>query len=330
MSYVQPVKIAVIGAGRLGASFSYAALLNGLASELVLIDTDMARAEAAAFDFQEAAPFAHPVQVRAGTMLDVAGAAITVICAGERPTAGHSPSDVLLQNSAVIKAIIPIIAELNPQGIILLATSPVDVLTYGAWKLSGLSRRQVIGVGTMVETARFRSLLGRQFHIEPGSVQAYVLGENGDSELPIWSGATIAGMPIPEACFAHGYEEATLDALFKKNGAGAAATRELKGSSHHATAVALLKVAEAILRDEKRVFPVCSVLLGEYGLSRVALSVPTVLGRNGVDRILRLELSDAEVADLLFSGRKVEREIQRADFVVKGLTQILQFPPQTA
>jgi L-lactate dehydrogenase len=327
MSYVQPVKLAVIGAGRVGTSFSYAALLNGLASELVLIDADTARAEAAAFDFQEAAPFAHPVQVRAGTMLDVAGAAITVICAGERPSAGHSPSDVLLQNSDVIKRIIPTIAELNPEGIILLATSPVDVLTYGAWKISGLSRRQVIGVGTMVETARFRSLLGRQFRIEPGSVQAYVLGENGDSELPIWSGATIAGMPIPEACFAHGYETAALDALFN----GAAATREQKASSHHATAVALLKVAEAILRDEKRVFPVCSVLLGEYGLSRVALSVPTVLGREGVDRILRLELSDTEVAELLFSGRKVEREIQRADFVVKAsLPQVLQFPPKTA
>jgi L-lactate dehydrogenase len=313
MSYVQPVKIAVIGVGRVGGSFAYAALLKGLASEVVLIDKDTARAEATALDLQEAALFAHPVHVRAGTLQDITGAALTVICAGECPAPGRTSADVLPQNVALIKEIVPVIAEKNPQGIIVLATSPVDVLTYGAWKLSGLPRRQVIGVGTLVESARFRSLLGRQFRVDPAAVQAFVLGENGTSELPVWSAATIAGMAIAEICNAQRCELSAVDIKFRE-ASGATSV----SAPHHAVASALVKIAEAILHDEKSVFPVCSVLLGEYGMSRVALSVPTVLSREGVDRVLRLELSDKEVGELLFSGRKIEREIRRAEFVVGG------------
>jgi len=318
MSFVEPVKIAVVGVGKVGSSFAYAALLRGLASELVLIDKDAARAQGEAMDLQHTIPFSNAVEVRAGNMLDTAGAAITVICAGQRPKPGQGPSDVLEHNAAVIKEIIPQIAEANPDGIILVATSPVDVMTYGAWKLSGLPRRQVIGTGTILETARFRYLLGRHFHIEPRSVHAYILGENGETELAVWSSATIAGMRITDMCKAHGCDASALDDIFKQTRLAETAIRELKGSPDHAIATALAEMAESIVRDKKRVFTVSSVLQHEYGVSEVAFSVPTVLSREGVET-LRIELNDQEVADMLYSGRKIESEIHFADFVVHGV-----------
>jgi L-lactate dehydrogenase len=318
MSFVEPIKVAIVGTGKVGSTFAYALLLRGLASEIVLIDEDTARAEGEAMDLQHTAPFSHQAEIRASNLLDTAGAAITVICAGQRLKPGQSPSDVMENNVAVIKEIVPRIAEVNPDGIILIATTPVDVLTYGAWKLSGLSRRQVIGAGTILETARFRYLLGRHFRIEPRSVHAYILGENGETEFPVWSSATIAGMRITEMCKAHGCDASALDDIFKQTRLAGAAILERKGSPDHAIATALVQITESILRDQKRVFSVSSVLGGEYGMQGVALSLPTVLSREGVDHVLPLELNDQEAADMLCSGRKIESEIHYADFVVQG------------
>jgi L-lactate dehydrogenase len=321
MSFVVPVKIAIVGAGKVGSTFAYSVLLRGLASEIVLIDKDMSRAEGEAMDLQHTMPFSHQAEIRASNLLDTAGAAITVICAGQRLQPGLSPSDLLDNNAAVIKEIIPQIAEVNPDGIILVATTPVDVLTYGAWKLSGLARRQVIGTGTILETARFRYLLGQHFGIEPRSVHAYIVGENGESELPVWSSANVAGMPITEMCKAHGCDPSALDDIFKQTKEAGAAILARKGSPDHAIASALVEMAQSILQNEKKIFSVSTVLLREYGMQEVALSVPTVLSREGVERILHVELNDQEVANLLYSGRKIENEIHHANFVVRGVMQ---------
>ena len=317
MTFVEPVKIAVVGAGKVGSSFAYAALLRGLASELVLIDKDTVRAQGEAMDLQHAIPFSHAMEIRASNILDTAGAAISVICAGKRPAAGQSPLDLLEHNASVIKEVIPQIAEVNPDGIILVATNPVDVLTYGAWKLSSLARRQVIGTGTILETARFRYLLGQHFRIEPRSVHAYILGENGESEVPIWSSAMIAGVPITEMCKIHGCNGA-LEEIFQRTKNASSDLIKRKGSSSWAIATTLVQMAEAIIRNEKRVFSVSSVLDGEYGMSGVALSVPTVLSSEGIDRRLRLNLDDREVAELLQCGRNIDSQIHYADFVVQG------------
>ena len=321
MSFIQPVKIAVVGAGAVGASFAHTLLLRGLASELVLIDKDTERATGEALDLQHTVPFAYHTEVRSGNLLDTAGAAITVICAGKRQKPGQSPSDLLAHNTSMIKELIPQIAELNPDGIILIATTPVDVLTYGAWKISGLPRRQVIGTGTILETSRLRYLIGGHFRIDPRSVHAYILGENGESALPVWSSASIGGMSIHEICKAHGCDTNRLDEIFKATRDGGAAILERKGSPNHSTAAALVRMVEAILRDEKAIFSVSSVLLGEYGMTDVALSVPTVLSREGVDRILRVQLNDREVADLLYCGRKIHSSIHDANFVVERVLQ---------
>lgn len=319
MSFVVPVKIAIVGAGKVGSTFAYSALLRGLASEIILIDKDISRAEGEAMDLQHTMPFSHQAEIRASNLLDTAGAAITVICAGQRLQPGLSLSDLLDHNTAVIKEIIPQIAEVNPDGIILIATTPVDVLTYGAWKLSGFARRQVIGTGTILETARFRYLLGRHFGIEPRSVHAYILGENGESELPVWSSANVAGMPITDMCKTHGCDPSALDDIFKQTREAGEGILARKGSPDHAIAAALVEMAQSILQNEKKVFSVSTVLLHEYGMQEVALSVPTVLSREGVERILHVELNDQEVAELLYSGRKIESEIHHANFVVRGV-----------
>src|SRR5215467_13755910 len=318
MSFLQPVKIAVVGAGQVGASFAYAALLRGLAAELVLIDKDVARAQGEAMDLQHTVPFCHRTEVRASNLLDTAGAAITVICAGKQPRPNQDPSDVLEHNAAVIKEIVPLISEVNPDGIILVATNPVDAMTYGAWKLSGLPRRQVIGSGTILETARFRYLLGQHFRVEPRSVHAYILGENGETEVPVWSSATIAGIPITELCKTHGCDSSALQDIFNRTRNASAELLRYKGSSSFAIGMALVQMAESIIRNERRVFSVSTVLASEYGMKDVALSVPTVLSNEGVDGILRLKLDDREVAELLRCGRKIESAIHYSNFVVEG------------
>ena len=316
MNPIHPVKIAIVGAGTVGASFAYTLLLSGLAAEIVLIDKDRARATGEVMDLNYAVPFARQTEIRTGDLRDTADAAITVICAGLRQKPGQSEMDLLAHNSRVIKEIVPEIAEQNPEGIILVATNPVDVLTYGAWKLSGLPRRQVLGVGTATDSARFRYLLGSHFHVDPHSVHAYVMGSHGAMEFPAWSSANIAGVPIREMCGAHSCKSSVLDEIFNQTREANDGIIDYKGSSCYAIAAALTRIVASILRNEKRVFTVSTVLQREYGVSEVALSVPTVIAARGVERILHVGLSDQEVGEFLICGREVQQGIEQAEFVV--------------
>ena len=313
MNFIQPVKVAVVGAGQVGASFAYALLLHGLATEIVLIDKDQARAEGEVMDLRFTVPYAHPTEVRAGTLRDTAGAAITVICAGLRQHSGQSEDELLRANSAVVKEVVPQVAEANPRGLILLVTQPVDVLTYGAWLLSGLSRRQVIGAGTLIDTARFRYLLARQLKVDAASVDAWILGGQGESAFPVWSSATMAGVPVTELC-----SRTELEQIFAETQSASRALVEYKGSSCFAIGAGLVRLVGSILRDERSIFSVSNVLEDEFGLSGVALSVPTIVGGGGADRVLKVALDDLEVAELLAAGRKTQAMIKDACFVVQG------------
>ena len=315
MNPIHPVKIAVVGTGTVGASFAYTLLLSGLATEIVLIDKNRARATGEVMDLHYAVPFSHQTEIRAGDLRDTAGAAITVICAGLRQKSGQSEMDLLAQNSSMIKEIVPEIAEHNPDGIILVATNPVDILTYGAWKPSGLPKHKVIGTGTVTDSARFCYLLGNHFQVDPHSVHAYVMGAHGETEFPAWSSANIAGVPIREMCGAHGCTPAVLDEIFHQTREANSGMIDYKGSSCYAIAAALTRIAASILRNEKRIFTVSTVLQREYGVSEVALSVPTVIGGNGVERILHVGLSDQEVGQFMACGREVQHGIEEAEFV---------------
>ena len=292
----EPVRIAVVGAGNVGATFAYSVMLSGLASEIVLLDADRARAEGQAMDLDHAVPFNQPVRVWAGGYEDCKGALVTMVSAGASQRPGESRLDLLKRNIAVFREVIGEIAAVNPEGIILVATNPVDVLTYAAYKISGLSRRRVFGSGTILDTARFRTLLANHFDVDPRSLHAHIIGEHGDSEVPVWSLANIAGVRLADLG-GEGwpkYEPKAMEEIFLKTRDAAYHIIERKGATYYAVASGLLRIVEAIVRDQSTVLSASSLLSGQYGLSNVCLSLPTVINRRGVARVLQLDLDASE------------------------------------
>lgn len=309
--YHRPTKVAVIGAGNVGATFAYALLQSGLASEIVLIDANHARAEGEAMDLNHAAPLARPARVWAGDYPDVAGAAVTVVTAGSAQRPGETRLDLTARNVEIFKSIIPRVAEHNPSGIILIATNPVDILSYAAWKLSGLPKERVFGSGTVLDTARFRYLLSQYFKVDPRSVHAYIIGEHGDSEVPVWSLANIAGMRLPVYCAQNdmGCAEEDLEDIFRRTRDAAYHIIERKGATYYAIASGLLRIVEAILRDQSTVMSVSSYIQNYYDIEDVYLSLPTIIDAGGVERILRLELAPEEIIGLRNSANVLRQLI---------------------
>jgi L-lactate dehydrogenase len=295
-----PSRVAVVGVGNVGASFAYALVLSGLASELVLIDLDMRRAEGEAMDLAHAVPFTKPIRVWAGDYADCAGAAVTVITAGSAQRPGESRRDLVGRNAAIFGSIVPRVAEANPNGIILVATNPVDVLSYRSWKLSGLPSSRVFGAGTILDTARFRALLSDHFAVDPRSVHAFIAGEHGDSEVPIWSSANIAGMHLEAFCKANGltYDSSEMDAIFARTRDAAYEIIARKGATYYAVGAGLLRIVEAIIRGQRTVLSVSSLVDDYHGISDVYLSLPCVVTRDGIERVLRLDLSASEADGL--------------------------------
>lgn len=310
-----PIRVAVVGVGNVGATFAYALLLNGLATEIVLIDVNRARAEGEAMDLNHAVPFARPTRIWAGDYTDCAGAAVTIIAAGAAQKPGETRLDLVKKNAAIFRQIVPEVARHNPNGILLVATNPVDVLTYTAWKLSGLLAQRVIGSGTILDTARFRYLLSQHFRVDPRSVHAHIIGEHGDSEVPLWSLANIAGMRLPAFCAAHGlvHDQAAMDDIFRQTRDAAYHIIERKGATYYAVAAGLMRIVEAILRDQSTVLSVSSLIEEYYGISDVCLSLPTVVDRGGVERVLRLELSPEEVEGLRQSAQVLKATLAQLD-----------------
>ena len=307
----RPTKVAVIGAGNVGATFAYALLQSGLASEIVLIDANHARAEGEAMDINHAAPLARPARVWAGDYADTTGAAVTVVTAGSAQRPGESRLDLTSRNAAIFQSIIPQIASHNPNGIILIATNPVDVLSYVAWKLSGLQRGRVFGSGTVLDTARFRYLLSQYFQVDPRSVHAFIIGEHGDSEVPVWSLANIAGMRLPVYCEQNnmGCVDSDLQDIFRQTRDAAYEIIQRKGATYYAIGSGLLRVVEAILRDQSSVLSVSSFIEGYYDIQDVYLSLPSIVDAGGVERMLRLDLSEDEILGLRNSANVLKKLI---------------------
>jgi L-lactate dehydrogenase len=311
MNTVAQTRIAVVGAGNTGSSFAYTLLLSGLHPQILFVDPDLQKAEEQALDLQQASVFSHPHEIRAATMEELAQAAITVIC-GTQQRRGENADELQQRNLELLQEAMLHVKGKNPSAIILVGAVPVDLLTYATWRLSGLPRMQVIGTGTIAETATLRYLLGRHFRVDPHSVHAYVLGGNG-GKLPIWSSATIAGMYITEVCKAHGCPPAVLQSIFNEVRDRTANVDAHPEAAYLSTGAALARIAAAILGGENHVFSVSTVLQNEYGLSDTALSVPAVIGEKGIDRVLRVELNDEEVARLLACGEKTRQALKNLD-----------------
>jgi L-lactate dehydrogenase len=306
-----PVRVAVVGTGAVGSTFAYALLLSGLASEIVLIDLNRSKAEGEAMDLNHAVPFTHPTRIWAGDYADCAGAAVTVLAAGVPQKPGQTRLECLQANALVWREIVPQIAGNNSTGILLVATNPVDVLTYTAWKLSGLSAARVMGSGTILDTARFRFLLSRHFGVDARSVHAFIIGEHGDSEVPAWSLANIAGMRLPDYCRANGlpFEAQAMAKIFESTRDAAYHIIDRKGATYYAVAAGLLRITQSILRHQNTVLSVSSLIQDYYGISGVCFSLPTVIDRGGIQRVLRLELNDEETSKLRQSAAILRKTI---------------------
>lgn len=312
----RPARVAVIGAGNVGATFAYTLLLGGLTSEIVLIDANPKKAEGEVMDLNHAVPATNPARVWAGDYPDCAGAAVTVVTAGSAQKPGETRLDLAARNVEIFRQIIPNIVRNNPNGIILIATNPVDVLSYVTWKMSGLPKERVFGSGTILDTARFRFLLSQLFGVDSRSVHAYIIGEHGDSEVPVWSAANIAGMRFPVYCeqMGLGCEQDVLNNIFAQTRDAAYHIIERKGATYYAVAAGLARIVEAILRNQNTVLSVSSLIENYYGISDVFFSLPAVIDGNGVERVLKLKLDEAEAAGVRKSAQLLQDQARKLGF----------------
>ena len=301
---LRSTRIAIVGTGNVGSTYAYALLLSGLASEIVLIDTNRAKAEGEAMDLNHAVTFAYPTRVWAGDYSDCADAAITVIAAGVSQRPGETRLDTISRNGEIWKQIIPEIVRYCATGILLIATNPVDVLTYAAWKISGLPSKRVIGSGTILDTSRFRYLLSQYFGVDARSVHAHIIGEHGDSEAPVWSLANIAGMRLEDFSRIQGiqHDPAAMDDIYRQTRDAAYQIIARKGATFYAVASGLMLITRAILRNQSTVLSVSSLIDGPYGLHDVCLSLPTIVNRHGIKHVLELDLNPDELQKLRHSA----------------------------
>lgn len=304
-------KVAIIGAGNVGATLAYGLLLSGLATEIVLIDQNSLKAEGEAMDLNHAVPLTKPTRIYAGTYRDCEGAAITIITAGAAQKPGETRIDLAAKNTKIFQNINEEIVKHNPQGLILVATNPVDVLTYASIKFSGLPAKRVFGSGTILDTARFRYLLSQKFDVDPRSVHAFIIGEHGDSEVPVWSLANIAGMRLEDYCKENrmNCSGEELEEIFRKTRDAAYHIIERKGATFYAIGTGLVRIVEAILRDQNTVLSVSSLINDYYGISEICYSLPTVIDRGGVEHVIRLNLSDTEQEDMRKSAQVLQTTI---------------------
>ncbi len=307
-----PLKVAIVGTGNVGATYAYALVLSGLVAEIVLINRDREVAEGEAMDLTHATSLTSSTRVVAGSYADCKDATLTVLTAGVPQGDNASRLDLGAQNCEVFTSIVPPVVEHNPDGLLLVATNPVDVLTYAAWKLSGLDASKVIGSGTVLDSARLRSLLAERLSIDPQSVDVMVIGEHGDSQVPVWSLANIGGTPLARAGSSKQdrLKKSDLSTIAKQTRTAARAVAGRKGATYYGVAASLVRITQAIVRDERSVLTVSTVIEDKKNLSGAAMSMPAVVGRHGIERILYPPLDKAEEEKLHRSASTVRKAIK--------------------
>jgi len=290
------MKIGIVGLGRVGSSTAFALLMKGFAREMVLIDVDKKRAEGDALDLIHGTPFTRRANIYAGDYADLKGSDVVIVAAGVPQKPGETRLQLLGRNARVMKEIARNVSKYAPDSIVIVVTNPVDVLTYFFLKESGMDPRKVFGSGTVLDTARLRTLIAQHCGFSPRSVHVYVIGEHGDSEVPVWSGAMIGGIPLQNICqICQKCDSKILENFAEKTKRAAYEIIERKGATHYAIALAVADIVESIFFDEKRVLTL-SVYLEDYlGVKDLCISVPVTLGKHGVERILELNLNEEEL-----------------------------------
>ena len=306
-------KAAVIGCGFVGASIAFRFLQQGLFSHLVLVDANREKAEGEAMDLSDGLPYGASMEITAGTYNDVAGCGLVVVTAGVNQRPGETRLELIGRNAAILKSILHEITSRKFEGILLIVSNPVDVLTYLSKELSGYPRERVIGSGTVLDTARLKQLLGEELGVDSRNVHAFIVGEHGDSELAVWSGANVSGLDLQDFCRLRGkaLNPQDMDRLYREVQGSADAIIRRKGATYYGIAMAVGRIAECIVKDEHAVLPVSAVLEGEYGLEKLALSVPAIVGKNGLEKILEIPLSQTERTALDSSAQQMQQAIRQ-------------------
>ncbi len=296
MTNINDRKVAVVGCGFVGSASAFALMESGLFSEMVLIDANKDKAEGEALDIGHGLPFAKPMKIYAGDYKDIGDAAVVVITAGAGQKPGETRLDLVKKNVGIFKSIIPEIAKYNKDGILLVVANPVDILTYVTAKLSGFPENRVFGSGTVLDTARFKYRLGEHLQVDSRSIHAFIIGEHGDSEIAVWSSANVSGVPINDFCELRGHfqHEESMQRIADEVKNSAYEIINKKGATYYGIAMSVRRICEAIIRDEKSILPVSSIQHDNDGIDDIAISMPAIVGRKGVEGIVPIDLSDAE------------------------------------
>ena len=302
-------KCGIVGVGHVGATVAYSLMQTGWFSELVLLDINQKKAKGEADDLSHGLPFHAPMDIYAGTYTDLADCGVIVITAGANRKPGETRLDPAHVNAQIFRSIVNNIAIYNQNAILLVVTNPVDILTYVTYHASGYPVNRVIGSGTVLDTARLKQALGEYLEVDGRQVHSFIIGEHGDSELAVWSSANISGVDLPRYCesCSKGYDPTALDAIFQEVKNSAYKIIEAKGATYYAIAESVKRIIAAIVRDENAILPVSTLVSGHYGLEDVCMSLPCVVNRQGIHRILEIPLNDEEHRRLQSSAATLRR-----------------------
>jgi L-lactate dehydrogenase len=312
------MKIGIVGSGAVGATTAYALIMRGVGREIILIDRNQKRAQAEADDLLHAAPFAHPLHVSAGDYPDLAGSKVVIITAGVAQKPGETRLQLLEQNAAVFRSIVPNILTHAPDAVLLVATNPVDIMTHLAARYAaefGVPSHRVLGSGTTLDTARFKALLGRHLGVDAQHVHAYVLGEHGDSEVLSWSEVSIGGIPLDEYCVSpeQRVTETVRRMIDDQVRNAAYHIIEGKGATYYGIGSAMARIVDVILRDQRAILTVCTPVAEVAGVRDVTLALPNLVGGSGVISTCLSRLADDEYEKLRHSAETVRRAIDSLD-----------------
>ena len=304
MKNINTRKIGIIGCGFVGSASAFSIMESGLFSEMVLIDASRERAEGEALDISHGLPFAKPMKIYAGDYSDLSDAYIIIVTAGAGQKPGETRLDLVKKNIAIFRSIIPEITKYNKDAILLIVANPVDILTYAAARISGYPENRVFGTGTVLDTARLKYLLGEHLAVDSRSVHAFIIGEHGDSEIAVWSSANVSGIPIDDFCEMRGHYD-HVKAMREiaenvKNSAYEIIAR--KQATYYGIAMSVKRICEVIVRDEKSILPISTMIHGEYGIDDIALSMPAIVGSEGVETHVPISLNKQETESLIRSA----------------------------
>ena len=300
-------KCAIIGAGGVGSTTAFTLVQSGLFNEIVIIDVNKNKSEGEALDIAHGIQFTNPVNIYSGDYKDLADAYLIIVTAGANQMPGETRIDLINKNASIFKKIIPSITEYNKGCILLIVSNPVDILTMLALELSGFPKERVLGSGTVLDTSRLRYLLSKKLEVDSKNIHAFIIGEHGDSELAVWSNADIAGIHIEEYC-KNIFDSCNinLEEILNEVRNSAYQIIEKKGSTFYGVAMAVKRIAQAIIRDEYSILPVSHFLNGEYGINDVCLGIPAVICRKGVKKIIPITLNEREKTYLNESANKLK------------------------